>query len=279
MKPLPAFGASALVLLLGLYAPAMAQSPAAADGTPFVFGTVHTFGSKVLGEPRTLNVHLPDGYDTSTTARFPVVYVLDGSANEDFPHIAGLAQFMEMYGLLPRSIIVGIANTGRQHDFTPLSKVKEDMQEVPTAGGAAAFIDFLGKEVQPFIDAHYRTAKPRAIIGQSLGGLLATDILFHRPDLFDQYIIVSPSLWWDGGSLATEADAFVKAHAHMAKQVYFSLGTEGDEMQRYMDQVLAAFRMNAGPELKWTFAPFPEEDHATILHRSVYRAFEWLNAQ
>lgn len=267
-----------VLLVMFLVTRAQAQTPAATD-TPFVFGVVHQLRSAVLGQVRTLNIHLPAGYDTATTADFPVVYVLDGSANEDFPHIAGLAQFMEMYRLMPRSIIVGIANVDRYHDFTPPSHVQEDLRTLPQAGGSAAFMDFLEREVGPFVEAHYRTARPYAIIGQSLGALLATQVLFERPHLFDQYILVSPSLWWDGGSLVDRADAFVRAHAHSAKQIYLSLGMEGEEMQRYMDQLVAALRTHASPELRWTYAPFPDESHMTILHRSVYRAFEWLNGK
>jgi len=32
------------------------------------------------------------------------------------------------------------------------------------------------------------------IIGQSLGGLLASEILMKKPELFNKYVIISPSL-------------------------------------------------------------------------------------
>lgn len=247
-----------------------------ADGRPFVFGVVHELPSKVLGQTRVLNVWLPEGYKDST-ASYPVIYVLDGSAHEDFPHIAGLAQFMNMYDLLPKSIVVGIANVDRYHDFTHPTKGDSDLVWVPTAGGSAAFIEFLEKEAQPFVTQHYRTNGTRTIIGQSLGGLLCAEILFNKPELFENYVLVSPSLWWNNGSLANGAEAWAKANAALPERVFLAIARDDDMMQDDVDKTIAAFKAHARPPFQWIYVPFPEESHATILHRAVYRAFEWLN--
>lgn len=263
-----------LAFTLGMRAPA--QRIASVDSA-FVLGVTHTFRSQVLGQDRSLNVYLPEGYAESTLD-FPVIYVLDGSKNEDFPHIAGLAQFMNMYDLLPRSIVVGIANAGRSryHDFTSPTQNDSDKVWVPTCGGSAAFIAFLGKEVEPFVKEHYRTSGHRTIIGQSLGGLLATEVLFRKPDLFDDYILVSPSLWWNNGMLASGAEAWVKAHPTATQRIFIATAPDDEMMLKQIDGLVAALRANASPTLKWWYVPFPEESHATILHRAVYRAFEAL---
>ena len=79
--------------------------------SPFVLGVVDNLYSNVLGEKRILNVYLPEGYSQSDTVRYPVIYLLDGSADEDFIHIAGLVQFnsFEWVRRVPKSIVVGIA--------------------------------------------------------------------------------------------------------------------------------------------------------------------------
>lgn len=243
--------------------------------TPFVFGDVITFQSNVLGQERVLNVHLPDGYADSTLS-YPVIYLLDGSANEDFPHIAGLAQFMNMYDLLPKGIVVGIANNGksRYHDFTGPTESDSDKVWIPTYGGSAAFISFLGKEVEPMVKQRYRTSGHRTLIGQSLGGLLGAEVLFTKPELFDDYILVSPSLWWNNGALAAGAEAWVKAHATLSKRVCIAYAPDDAMMQVQIDQVVKAFHESASPPLRFWNVPFPEESHATILHRAVYKAFE-----
>jgi predicted alpha/beta superfamily hydrolase len=255
-------------------------SPIRADTSagvkPFVLGEVRALHSAVLGQDRTLNVYLPEGYSPDSAATYPVIYVLDGSANEDFPHIAGLAQYMNMYDLLPKSIVVGIANVDREQDFTFPTRNDSDRAWVSDSGGSARFIRFIAEEAQPFVRAHYKTNGKRTIIGQSLGGLLATEILFKRPELFDDYILVSPSVWWDTGSLADSADAWTKAHAMEPKRVFIAMASDDDMMRKEVDKMTAAFQANARPPLRWTYVEFPEETHATILHRAVYRAFEWM---
>lgn len=253
--------------------------PQAAE-QPFVLGQVLTFPSAVLHQERTLNIYLPEGYADSTLS-YPVIYLLDGSKNEDFPHIAGLVQFMNMYGLLPYSIVVGIANNGRSryHDLTGPTESDSDKVWVPAFGGSAAFIQFLKDEVQPMVKEHYRINGHRTLIGQSLGGLLGTEVLFTKPELFDDYILVSPSLWWNNGALAAQAEAWVKAHATVAIRVFVAAAPDDAMMQPQIDQVVNAFRTEAKAPLTFWYMPFPEESHATILHRAVYKAFELMNGR
>ena len=81
---------------------------------PFVLGEIVEIPSVQLGEKRLLNIYLPEGYAENDTAKYPVIYLLDGSADEDFIHITGLVQFLNFswINILPKSIVVGIANVG-----------------------------------------------------------------------------------------------------------------------------------------------------------------------
>ncbi|MEP0176888.1 MAG: alpha/beta hydrolase-fold protein [Paraglaciecola sp.] len=155
--------------------------------------------SEVLNENRVINVYLPQGYSKALAKDYPVIYLLDGSIEEDFIHIAGLVQFgsFSWVEMLPESIVVGISNVDRRRDFTFPTGNERDKKDFPTTGHSQSFIRFIETELQPYIDAKYRTTSTKTLIGQSLGGLLATEILFKKPDLFDNYIITSPSLWWD----------------------------------------------------------------------------------
>lgn len=60
---------------------------------PFVLRTVHTIQSNELSETRVLNIYLPEGYTHDDNSRYPVIYLLDGSADEDFIHVSGIVQF------------------------------------------------------------------------------------------------------------------------------------------------------------------------------------------
>lgn len=240
----------------------------------FPFGVVKTLESKALGEDRTLNIYLPQGYDPDSAARYPVIYVLDGSAHEDFPHIAGLAQYMNMYELLPLSIVVGIANVDRYRDFTYPSQDTIDTNSLPTSGGSEKFIRFLETELQPMIGREFKTQPHRTIIGQSLGGLIASEILFKKPEMFDDYIIVSPSLWWDEQRMIKDAASYLKPLSGTNKRVYLSLGDEHPVMRQVADKLAEALK-KAG--IKTWYEPIMTEDHATILHPAVFQAFKTLH--
>ncbi|MBJ7882388.1 alpha/beta hydrolase [Gelidibacter salicanalis] len=242
--------------------------------TPLTIGEVVTIDSKILSESRRLNIYLPEDYKVSDTLKYPVIYVLDGSMHEDFVHIVGLVQFFNLQMNMPKTIVVGIANIDRKKDFTFPTIDKKLKKDFPTTGGSRKFIDFLENEVQPYINANYPTNAQKMLIGQSLGGLLATEILFKKPTLFTDYIIVSPSLWWDNETLLKDAKMFLSAHKKMPVNVYVSVGTEGEIMEREARTFAELLKNSGKPNLKTEFLFLPKENHATILHQSVNDTFK-----
>ncbi len=245
----------------------------------FPFGIIEELESSELSEKRVLNIYFPDGYHPDSLTTYPVIYVLDGSAHEDFPHIAGLVQFMNMYDLLPKSIVVGIANVDRYRDFTYPSKDRKDRKSLPTSGGSEKFIRFIEKEVLPFVQKSYKTNGHKTIIGQSLGGLLGTEILMTNPELFNDYIIVSPSLWWDKQTLVNKAHDYFEANKGLKKRIFVSLGKEHPTMHEVADKLVDAIKASGNENIEWYYEPILEENHATILHKAVYQAFQKFNPQ
>ncbi|GAB2793984.1 alpha/beta hydrolase-fold protein [Rhabdobacter roseus] len=272
---------SGILLFFFVKVPVWAQvKNPATDSKPFVLGVVEELSSEVLAEKRILNIYLPEGYAADDTTHYPVIYLLDGSADEDFIHVVGLVQFntFPWIARVPKSIVVGIANVDRRRDFTYPTSVPEDKKRFPSTGQSGTFMTFLEKELQPFINKKYRTTASRLLIGQSLGGLLATEILFKKPQLFDKYVIISPSLWWDNGSLLSQVPA-----ALPAVQVYIGVGKEGltpSQVPRVMevDANLLADKLNAVKHQhgKVYFDYLPQEDHATITHQAVFNALRLL---
>jgi len=245
---------------------------------PFAFGVVDEIQSAELGEKRTLNIYLPYGYTPDSAAKYRVLYLLDGSAHEDYAHIAGLVEFLGTYGIIPPTMVVGIANVDRRRDFTYPTTIQADRDWVPTGGGSAKFIRFIENELQPFVNARYKNNGHKTILGQSLGGLLGSEILVTKPQLFDEYILVSPSLWWDNRSLLPKAAEMLKANPNLHKKIYIGVGAnEPAEILVPARKLTALLKKHAGPQVTWHFDCLKKEDHATVLHRSAYNAFEWLN--
>lgn len=247
---------------------------------PFVLGVIEEIRSKVLGEKRILNIYLPEGYNANDSLKYPVIYLLDGSADEDFIHVVGLVQFnsFEWVNRVPKSIVVGIANVDRRRDFTFPTTIPEDKKAYPTTGHSDRFISFIENELQPFIEKKYRTSNSKTLIGESLGGLLATEILFKKPALFNKYIIVSPSLWWDNGSILDQPVSKFEN-----TDIYIGVGKEGltpTAIPRVMivDANVLADKIKAlkDKNVHVYFDYLPLENHATIGHQAVLNAFKLL---
>lgn len=271
-----------LTLISVLFAiPAFSQ-----NGTkPFVLGVIDEIYSTELSEKRTLNIYLPAGYNDNDTTKYPVVYLLDGSADEDFIHIVGLYQFNNFAWIdrVPKSIIVGIANTDRKRDFTYPTTLAEEKKRYPNTGGSEKFMKFLANELQPFIRKKYKTNSTRTIIGQSLAGLFAAEVLLKRPALFDKYIIISPSLWWDNGSLLKVHSKMLAEKFKLRIDVYVGVGKEGlapSDMPHVMEvdaNLLAEkIRSYKNESLNVDFDYLPQENHATITHQAVFNALRFL---
>ncbi len=244
------------------------------DKKPFVIGESLEIYSEILDENRVLNVYLPNGYDPNIGQEYPVIYLLDGSVDEDFIHIAGLVQFgsFPWIELIQETIVVGIGNVDRRRDFTYPTTIEIDKKDFPTAGASETFIEFIEKELQPLIQEQYQTNGEESIIGQSLGGLLATEILFKKPDLFDNYIIASPSLWWDDQSLLSWEPTKYKAE----KSIYIAVGKEGEIMERDANSLFSKLKEESGENTTLYFEFFEEQSHGDVLHLAVYDSFEKL---
>jgi predicted alpha/beta superfamily hydrolase len=252
---------------------------------PFVLGTIEEINSKILSEKRILNIYLPEGYNQNDTIKYPVTYLLDGSADEDFIHVVGLFQFNSFSWInrVPKSIVVGIANIDRKRDFTYQTTIEEDKKRYLTCGKSANFISFIETELQPFIEKKYKTNNSKTIIGQSLGGLLATEIVLKKPNLFNKYIIISPSLWWNNGSLLNEESEIYQANFKDKIDIYIGVGKEGlapskipHVMEVDANLLSEKLKSTKSKNVKVSFDYLPQEDHATITHQAIFNAMRIL---
>lgn len=239
---------------------------------PLSIGESIEFESKVLNENRIINIYLPESYSPDSIKQYPVIYLLDGSMDEDFIHVVGNVQFCSFswINIIPETIVVGISNIDRKRDFTYPSMAEIDQKEFPTSGKSAKFISFLSKELKPFINSNYKTNDNSTLIGQSLGGLLATQILFDQPELFENYIIISPSLWWDDEKLLKrELNKSLKN-----KSIYIGVGNEGPVMIRLAQSLFNKLSIEKSNEAKLHYNFFEKQNHSDALHLAVYDAFE-----
>jgi predicted alpha/beta superfamily hydrolase len=248
------------------FAPAVAQ-----EAKPIVIGQSYELASPVMGTTRRINIWLPPGYEKGTQ-RYPVLYLLDGGVEQDFHHIIGIAQLGTIVGTTKDMIVVGIETVDRRNElaFPPVSdaKLKADY---PTAGQSDRFRRFIAQDVKPWVAQRFRTSGQGALIGESLAGLFVVETLLKQPALFDDYIAISPSLWWDNEALVKAAPAMLpgtKGH-----RLWLSVANEQGMGVAPFAELLKA---HAPAGLDWTYQPRPEETHATIYHGAALAAIRAL---
>lgn len=272
----PTRGAATMPVFLYVLLPSflIALAPGtglAQDAEPFLsLGERRELHSDVLGERREIIVGMPAGYEGGDEM-YPVVYLLDGPSH--FHHTTGTARFLARNGRMPHVIVVAIANTDRTRDMSP--PVYSDAGPArPGTGGADNFLEFISAELMPFIDEHYRTRPYAILIGHSLGGLFANHALVHRPNVFNAYVSISPSLWWDEQRLVAQADSAFDHAGDLVGDFYMTMGNEGGAMLGGALKFAGVLEAKAPEDFRWEFKLMEEESHGSVPHRSTYYGLE-----
>lgn len=257
------------------------------SGKDIVLGSIDTIQSTILGEDRDLWVYLPRSAQESDEGQiYPVVYLLDGSGH--FRSVSGMIyQLSTTNGnkVLPEMIVVGIPNTDRMRDLTPT-------HVDGTSGGGTAFLDFIENEVIPHVEATYPASQYRTFIGHSLGGLMAIETLITRPEVFQNYIAIDPSLWWDEQSVLHRAEAALRERDFTGKSLYVSVAntlpaglgvdevvTDTQDRTTHIRSILQFSRSaeadtRSGLNFDWDY--YEEDTHGSVPLISEYEGFRYL---
>lgn len=215
-----------------------------------VIGTIDSMYSNILKEERKVWVYIPNGLNNPSKQRFPVVYLLDGSAH--FFSVVGLIQqFSQVNGntVCPEMIVVGINNTDRTRDLTPTHVAADppymDSAFSRTSGGGEQFLSYIEKELIPHIDSTYPTQPYRMMIGHSFGGLMAIHTLVNRTRLFNAYIAIDPSMWWENMGYLQKIKTILKDKQFSGTNLYLGYANtleEGMDIQHVTDDTSAMSR-------------------------------------
>lgn len=208
----------------------------------------HLMKSTQTGRQYRITVSLPLGYSASPEeswpfnnipAQWPVVYVLDG--NWYFGMVTDMIRPTSWCGSITDAIVVGIGYpegdnaveafresfTRRNLDLTPVrveaeEKAMEAHHKRPVpSGDAGGFYQFIKDDLLPFIEKTYR-ADPakRILLGHSYGGLFGLFALFETPELFETWVIGSPTLAYGNRYMFQREEAYAKAHQSLPAKIY-----------------------------------------------------------
>lgn len=232
-----------------------------------------SISSVLLGENRNINIYTPTAYKSGKDS-LPVLYMLDGGIKEDFPHIANTIDKLINSNTIPPIILVGIQNTERRRDLTGPTEVEEDKKIAPVVGGSQQFRNFISKELFSEINKRYRTTANKSIIGESLAGLFVIETFIKEPSLFDNYIAMDPSLWWNNGSLVKTADSVLNNFSAAKRKLWFA-GSNAKDIHVHTEALAKILKTKQVPGLQFFYSAQPNEEHSTIFRATKESALTW----
>lgn len=253
--------------------------------------------------------HLPA---SGTARRHLTAYVLDPAFN--FSAAVAIADFLTRFAALARGSWPEVTVVGVGYDTsdsrTVMSRRATDLTPTPSApppgvrfppvsfGGAPRFLGALLDDVRPAVDKRVAKASVRVLVGHSFGGLFGLYTLFHQPESFDGYLLISPSLWWDDRIVFRYEQAWSETKKALRVPLFLAAG-EGEQAAgagwrnegfpdeaiqavREVDNVkelAAVLRSRQYDGFQLRTAVIPDEYHLTVFPSAFNQGLRWMTDQ
>ncbi|MBL4914856.1 alpha/beta hydrolase [Shewanella schlegeliana] len=258
--------------------------------TPFSIPRSHTVQINDKERSYKLYIKLPKGYKSSANRDrlYPVIYLTD--AMYTFQIMSGVTRFPMNSKQMQPAIIVGISwelglrsDHSRVRDYTP--SVDSSWKKV--TGGAERHMRFLRDGIIPYMEQNFRVdPRQRTYVGNSLGGLFGAYVLLKQPDLFSNYLLGSPSLWWQERHFLTQFAKNIASLKEIEANVFIGVGAlehngEGGDSEHNMvadaqhfKALLNNLEVN-NPDLNSKLLIIDEAHHATAFATSAIHGMDW----
>ena len=235
---------------------------------------VLTIMSKNTNQEFRISISLPSSYDHKPDTSFPALYVVDG--NILFEMVTGISRMMQQGRVIPEMVVVSIgyplegfygddfiqffvrrgkdftAVVDRQYEQTLANLLKIEQMEIGT-GGAEDFLRFINEELTSLIETRYRiNSADKTLLGHSTGGHFALYTLLKQPQIFQRYIVGSPSLGIGQGVLFNMEKEYATQHRELPVKLFLGIGEEEEHASfsraSYLDTIVSVsnyFRFSA----------------------------------
>lgn len=266
------------ILLVLVLAPNTVKSESINE-SEIAIGKSVFFKSEILKEQRKLLIYTPSDYRADK--KYQVIYVLDGEFH--FIPTVGIVNALVSTGLMPDSIVVAIKTSIRVRDYLPSivdkplsSQQKWIQSKFPRFGQANNFIQFIEKELIPFIDKNYSALPNRTLIGHSNAGVFALHTLLTAPSLFTNHLIISPAPWWGDDEINSLFSQLKQRDEKVANNIFLTVATEGNSYYSHASRITANLASSAPKNLHWTFEHLENKTHETTILPSIYKGLSTL---
>jgi len=237
-------------------------------------GIVLRLYSNVLHQDREVYVHLPAAYDSSRA--YPTFYVLDGGSLDQ-----AVRNTLDTLINTPEAIVVGIPNMSsenRELDLIP-PFMKTDYEEASSPFGRGdRFLDFVEKELIPFVEKKFASNKDRVFVGNSRGGLLVIYSLLHNLELFQSRFAFSAPVWRGDSILVQKLYTFLASYDSIENFLYMSVGENETERMKEGVNKMKECLIKRRSHTCWKVDITKNADHSTNAITSMPDALEfWMN--
>jgi uncharacterized protein len=223
-------------------------------------------------------ISLPAEYNI-TDQSYPVIYLLD--ADRSFGMTRDIIRWLNFSREIPSAILVGIAYQEdwwqkRSRDYTPYPDKLCIWGDWPLAGGASNFIAFIKNELDNKLDSLRINQTERSIIGHSLGGLFCLYVLFTNPDLFNNYLIISPAVLWN--NYAVMEDTQILFNAKNPIKVFTALGSLEDQEKLVLpwNRLNEMMSQNNIHHVFWKSHLYEEQTHISVMPAAITDGLKFL---
>jgi predicted alpha/beta superfamily hydrolase len=261
----------------------------AQENSPFTTGFEETIPSKILSQQRKIWIHIPNsngGNKIKNKGKYAVIYLLDGSDN--FNTVVSITEHMEESGLCPPVIVVGIVHADRLSELT----LGTDKELPNVIGNGDKFMSFVEKELIPYVDTNYPTTTYKTLIGHSLGGLTVVNTFLHHPNLFNAYVSLDASLWWNNKKFVEEAKTILPTQNYQGKTLFMAMA---NRLERGMDtlrvqtdtssstdlirsnlEFIKILNANKRNQLCYSYKFYKDDDHPSVRLIGEYDALRFI---
>ena len=225
-------------------------------------------------------IYLPVSYP-ETQRKYPIMIITDA-----FWAMGIVQSTFDMMTFwtheIPEVIVVGVAyphsslldmSRNRFRDMLPTH-----VEGYNPSGSADKFISFIKTELFPFIENNFRIdTTDRCFCGHSFGGLLGTHILMEQPQIFNRYILGSPSYWWDNKEITKRLLTKSYLVSDSIKAVFsFVGGKEGAMMIKNMTEFDSILVNKINKNVKFQNQIFQDETHMSVFPAAFSTAVKFV---
>jgi len=237
--------------------------------------------SKIVGDKFLIQCYIPEQKAIPTDS-LPIVFVLD--ADMSFGLVYDIVRWLNWGREIPYVAVVGISyGTGqkdwwekRSRDFSESKDKTEHWGDWPLAGGASNFKGFIEKELFQFIKTEYNLkGGSKTIIGLSFGGLFCADVLFSKPEMFNNYIILGPALLWNDKEIFKQESKFAENQSTLKAFVFTSIGDlDNEDVKTPWTEFVTQVKSRNYKGLTLDTWVVENEDHLSMLPAAVTRGLK-----